>query len=114
MVTATSDFRVGNLMSIDPVVIDPSALVSEAETLLKTHRISGMPVVANGVAVGVISQTDIVIARSSVLTSGNWSRLRVRHIMTDPGSDGSDGDEHPASREAHDQSAHSPTGRDRR
>ena len=76
--------RVGNLMSIDPVVIDPSALVSEAETLLKTHRISGMPVVEAGATVGVISQTDIAIARSSVLSSGNWRRLRVRHIMTTP------------------------------
>lgn len=76
--------RVGNLMSIDPVVIDPSALVSEAEMLLKTHRISGMPVVEAGVTVGVISQTDIAIARSSVLSSGNWRRLRVRHIMTTP------------------------------
>ena len=84
MATATPDIRVGNLMSIDPVVIEPSALVSEAETLLKTHRISGMPVVADGVTVGVISQTDIVIARSSVLSSGNWRRLRVRHIMTEP------------------------------
>lgn len=84
MATATPDIRVGNLMSINPVVIEPSALVSEAETLLKTHRISGMPVVANGVAVGVISQTDIVIARSSVLSSGNWRRLRVQHIMTEP------------------------------
>jgi predicted transcriptional regulator len=76
--------RVGNLMTIDPVVIDPSALVSEAEMLLKTHRISGMPVVEAGVTVGVISQTDIAIARSSVLSSGNWRRLRVRHIMTTP------------------------------
>jgi predicted transcriptional regulator len=77
-------FRVGNLMSIDPVTIDPTALVSEAETLLKTHRISGMPVVEAGVTVGVISQTDIAVARSSVLSSGNWRRLRVRHIMTTP------------------------------
>ena len=84
MATVTRDIRVGNLMSIDPVVIDPGAPVSEAEKLLKTHRISGLPVVDNGATVGVISQTDIVIARSSVLSSGNWSRLRVRHIMTAP------------------------------
>ena len=76
--------RVGNLMSIDPVVIDPDASVSEAETLLKTHRISGMPVVEKGVTVGVISQTDVLVARSSGLISGNWGRLRVRHIMSTP------------------------------
>ena len=76
--------RVGNLMTIDPVVIDPGASVSDAEALLKTHRISGMPVVDEGVTVGVISQTDILVARSSDLISGNWRRLKVRHIMSAP------------------------------
>jgi predicted transcriptional regulator len=84
MATVTPDIRVGNLMSIDPIVIDPGASVSEAEKLLKTYRISGMPVVDNGATVGVISQTDIVVARSSDLISGNWRRLRVRNIMTAP------------------------------
>lgn len=83
--TATApDVRVGNLMSIDPVVIDPDALVAEAERLLKAHRISGLPVVYDGATVGVISQTDIVIARSSELISANWHRLRVRNIMSAP------------------------------
>lgn len=84
MATVMPEVRVGNLMSIDPVVVDPGAPVSEAEKLLKTHRISGMPVVDKGATVGVISQTDIVVARSSDLISGNWRRLRVRNIMTAP------------------------------
>ncbi|HEY7846725.1 MAG TPA: CBS domain-containing protein [Candidatus Limnocylindria bacterium] len=79
-----SEFRVGNLMSIDPVTIESNAPVAEAERLLKTHRISGLPVVEGGATVGVISQTDIMIARSSELISGNWGRLTVRHIMTSP------------------------------
>jgi CBS domain-containing protein len=37
-----------------------------------------------GTVVGVISQADILTARSSELISGNWSRLRVRNIMTSP------------------------------
>jgi CBS domain-containing protein len=48
------------------------------------YRVSGLPVVEMGTVVGVISQADILTARSSELISGNWSRLRVRNIMTSP------------------------------
>jgi CBS domain-containing protein len=84
MTTAASDLRVGNLMTSHPVVIGADAEASEAERLLKTYRVSGLPVVSAGVTVGVISQTDLVVARSSAVISGNWARLRVRHLMTTP------------------------------
>ena len=76
--------RVGNLMSTEPVVVDEDALASEAELLLRSYRISGMPVVAKGVLNGVISQTDLLNARSSELIGENWPRVRVRHLMTRP------------------------------
>lgn len=84
MTTATKDLRVGNLMTIDPVVIGADAQASEAERLLKTYRVSGLPVVSGGVTVGVISQTDLVMARSSAMISGNWARMLVQHLMTTP------------------------------
>ncbi|HEX5578147.1 MAG TPA: CBS domain-containing protein [Candidatus Limnocylindria bacterium] len=84
MGAVTTDLRVGNLMSINPVVIEPDASASEAERLLKMYRVSGLPVVENSVTVGVISQTDLVSARSSELVSANWPQLRVRHLMTTP------------------------------
>ena len=84
MATTIHDLRVGNLMTLDPVVVEADDPVTKAELLLKTYRISGLPVVAEGAAVGVISQTDIVSARSSDLIGGNWARLRVRHLMSTP------------------------------
>lgn len=84
MATVVTDMRIGNLMSVDPVVIEAEQPVAEAERLLKTYRISGLPVVEAGTTVGVISQVDILVARSSELISGNWPRLRVRHIMSTP------------------------------
>jgi CBS domain-containing protein len=36
------------------------------------------------VLVGVISQTDLLTARSSELIGANWDRIRVRHLMTRP------------------------------
>jgi CBS domain-containing protein len=80
----TDDIRVGDLMTADPVVIESDALATDAEQLLKTHRVTGLPVVEGGVTVGVISRTDLMVARSSRLIGGNWQRMRVRHLMSAP------------------------------
>lgn len=80
----TTKLRVGNLMTVDPVVIGPDATVHEAELMLKSYRISGLPVTAAGVVVGVISQTDLLNARSSELIGANWERVKVRHLMSRP------------------------------
>ena len=81
---ATDGLRVGNLMTIDPVTVSADESAGEAERLLKTYRISGLPVMEGDALVGVISQTDLLSARSSELISANWERLRVRHLMTRP------------------------------
>ncbi|HET9878784.1 MAG TPA: CBS domain-containing protein [Candidatus Limnocylindria bacterium] len=82
--STTVSLRVGNLMSIDPVTVAPDAPVAEAEALLRTYRISGLPVVDHGELIGVVSQTDLLTAHASELISANWPRLRVRHIMSRP------------------------------
>jgi CBS domain-containing protein len=81
---ASDELRVGNLMTIDPITISADDTAAEAERLLKTYRVSGLPVLEDNALVGVISQTDLLSARSSELISGNWERLRVRHLMTRP------------------------------
>lgn len=84
MMTTIRDLRVGNLMTLDPVVIDPDATAAEAETLLKKYRVSGLPVVRAGEVVGVLSQSDLIVARSSEMIAANWPRLKVRHLMSSP------------------------------
>lgn len=84
MTLANAELRVGNLMTLDPITIEPEASASEAETLMKTYRVSGLPVVERGQLVGVISQTDLMVAHSSEIIGAHWDRMRVRHLMTAP------------------------------
>lgn len=82
--TTMTELRVGNLMTLDPISIEPEAPAAEAEALLKTYRVTGLPVVSDDRLVGVVSQSDLMVARSSEMIGANWDRLRVRHLMTAP------------------------------
>jgi CBS domain-containing protein len=82
--TTMTELRVGNLMTLDPIAIEPEAPAAEAEALLKTYRVTGLPVVSDDRLVGVVSQSDLMVARSSEMIGANWDRLRVRHLMTAP------------------------------
>jgi len=76
---------VGALMSTDPIVVSADAPLSAAARLLEDHHIHGLPVVdALGGLVGVISQTDMLRARSTEDLWARWPGLRVRHLMTSP------------------------------
>ena len=78
------DQRVGNLMTIDPVTVEADTPIHEAEELLRTYRVRGVPVLKDGRLVGVLSQTDLLTAHEIEMIAANWGRLRVRHLMTSP------------------------------
>lgn len=80
------EFRtVGALMTRDPIVVEAEAPIGEALRLLDTHRIHGLPVVdVAGSVVGVVSQTDMLRARTTQDLWSRWPGLRVRHLMSSP------------------------------
>ena len=76
---------VGELMTPDPIVVHESAPAAVAVRLLEEHEISGLPVIdAEGMLVGMISQTDVVRARATEHLWRRWPGLRVRHLMHAP------------------------------
>ncbi len=88
MKATSTDLRVADLMTIDPVVVTDDATIEEAQALLRHHHISGLPVVdLNRRLVGVISQTDLLyLAVPSVqaLIRHRNSGLRVGEVMSTP------------------------------
>lgn len=83
--TQTPQAIVGDLMASEPVVVQANASLDEAASLLDLHGISGLPVVdRSGSLVGVLSQTDLLRARSTEYLWTNWPGLAVRHLMTSP------------------------------
>jgi CBS domain-containing protein len=88
MLATNTDLRVADLMTIDPVVIGVDALIEEAEDLLRSNRISGLPVVdLNRRLVGVISQTDLLylaVPGVQALIRHRDSGIRVGEVMSTP------------------------------
>lgn len=76
---------VAELMTPDPIVIDEDASVDDATRMLEENEVSGLPVVdRGGLLIGIISQTDIVRARSVSDLWQRWPSLRVRDLMHAP------------------------------
>jgi len=85
MTNVAAPATVGELMAIEPIVLPANLPLDEAADVLDRNHISGAPVVdASGSLVGVLSQTDLVRARSTEYLWVNWPGLAVRHLMTSP------------------------------
>jgi CBS domain-containing protein len=88
MLATSTDLRVADLMTIDPVIIGVDATIEDAEALLRHHHISGLPVVdLNRRLVGVISQTDLLylaVPTVQALIRHRESGVRVGEVMSTP------------------------------
>jgi CBS domain-containing protein len=76
---------VGARMTRDAIVVHADQRLQYAARLLEQHRIHGLPVVdESGALVGVVSQTDMLRARTTEHLWSTWPGLKVRHLMTSP------------------------------
>lgn len=85
MTGTTAALSVGDIMALELVTVRADASLDEVVKLLEQHHVHGVPVVdGTGSLVGVLSQTDLLRARSTEFLWTNWSGLAVRHLMTSP------------------------------
>jgi CBS domain-containing protein len=76
---------VGQMMTDDPIVANVDMPLADAAAMMDFYRISGLPVVDwNGGLVGVVTQTDLLHARTTEALWAAWPGLAVRHLMTQP------------------------------
>ena len=52
--------EVGSCMTPNPLTIQPGASICEAARLMRDHKVGGLPVVADGQLVGIITETDLL------------------------------------------------------
>ncbi|NES97436.1 MAG: CBS domain-containing protein [Desertifilum sp. SIO1I2] len=57
---------VADVMTRDPVVVNPKTTLQQAINTLAEHRISGLPVVEEGKLIGVISESDLLWQETGV------------------------------------------------
>ena len=65
-------------MTRDPLTVAPDASVREAARLILDHKVSGLPVVADGGVVGVITESDLF----RLLLSGADDAARIGYGRT--------------------------------
>jgi CBS domain-containing protein len=84
----TKQLLVGDVMTLDPIVVRVDASIEEAAGLLHANSITGLPVVDGaGKLVGVISQTDLLAVMDSPMgrvIRTQASGLRVGELMSAP------------------------------
>ena len=68
------DQRVQQVMTTDPLIIGPDDTVQDAAEIMLEYQVSGLPVVAEGHIVGIITESDIfrLVVKSwgELITSG--------------------------------------------
>lgn len=52
--------EVGSCMTPNPITIGPSDAIAEAARVMRNHKIGGLPVMADGQLVGIITDTDLL------------------------------------------------------
>jgi CBS domain-containing protein len=77
-------WRVGDVMTSDPVAIGPEATIGDAEDLFDTRDFDALPVVADGALAGIVSKLDLL--RAYHFTSDSivppYEEIRRRPVRT--------------------------------
>ena len=74
--------QVKDVMTRDVISVGPTTTLRDAAALLVTHGISGLPVVADGAVVGVISRRDVMFKEQRPLEVDGWRARLVEPFIS--------------------------------
>jgi CIC family chloride channel protein len=77
---------VGSVMTLPPFEVTPDMSVADVERMLTAHRSHGVPVVAEGKLVGIVTITDLNRAMSPRETARVGEVMTPRPVTVDPGT----------------------------
>ena len=72
--------KVRDIMTREPVTINPEATLDKAAELMKKYNIGSIPVCSNNSILGILTDRDIVIR--SVAYGGTPDKTTVKEVMT--------------------------------
>lgn len=75
--------RAAEVMTEDPFWVEPEATAGEAVRKLQEARVRHLPVLEDGVVVGMLSDRDLRSGMSSVLDTVDWPR-ELSAYLTEP------------------------------
>lgn len=61
--------EVGSCMTPNPLVVAPTTSIADAARIMREHKIGGLPVVADGQLVGIVTETDLLNCLIELLES---------------------------------------------
>src|SRR5262245_7088927 len=73
--------KINGAMTENPVTVIPATTLEEAAQILLERRIGGLPVVANGRLVGIITASDILKAFLDVMGASQGGSTRIDFIL---------------------------------
>jgi CBS domain-containing protein/anti-sigma regulatory factor (Ser/Thr protein kinase) len=76
------ELKIGDIMTRNPVTVDPSLPMRELREILRVRRISGAPVAVEGALVGVISIEDLIVALATGETESTVGERMTRSVQT--------------------------------
>jgi acetoin utilization protein AcuB len=82
-----AEMPIRQLMSKDPITISPTASVTEAAQTMLEHKISTLPVVESGTAVGIITESDLFRVLVDICLSREAQRDAMMNNETAEGSE---------------------------
>jgi acetoin utilization protein AcuB len=73
--------KINGIMTANPLTVGPETTLEEAAQIMLTRRIGGLPVVADGRLVGIITATDVMQAFLDMMGASHGGSTRIDFVL---------------------------------